>query len=81
MLFRSYGNPAVDKLLDEANATGDATARCDLYKQVEQALVDDSASMPVADEVTTVVVPKTVSGVELYPAHTGYMPQTYQIED
>nr|WP_246319446.1 ABC transporter substrate-binding protein [Nocardioides kongjuensis] len=79
--FGQYGNPAVDKLLDEANATGDATARCDLYKQVEQALVDDSASMPVADEVTTVVVPKTVSGVELYPAHTGYMPQTYQIED
>ncbi|MBM0126278.1 ABC transporter substrate-binding protein [Pimelobacter simplex] len=79
--FGQYGNPAVDKLLDEANTTGDAAARCELYQQVQQQLNDDSASMPVADEVTTVVVPTTVTGVELYPAHTGYMPHTYQIED
>lgn len=78
--FGQYGNPAIDALLDEANATGDADARCELYKEVEQKLIDDSASMPVADEVTTVVVPTTVKGVELYPAHTGYMPQTYQVE-
>ncbi|WP_158296433.1 ABC transporter substrate-binding protein [Nocardioides albidus] len=79
--FGQYADPAVDKLLDQANATGDADERCDLYQEVQQMLVDDSASMPVADEVTTVVVPENVSGVELYPAHTGYMPQTYRMED
>lgn len=79
--FGQYGNPEIDELLDEAKATGDEDARCELYKEVQQKLVDDSASMPVADEVTTVVVPTTVDGVELYPAHTGYMPQTYRVED
>ncbi|GAB7007413.1 ABC transporter substrate-binding protein [Nocardioides sp. AN3] len=77
--FGQYSNPAVDKLLAQAQATGDDKARCDLYKQVQQLLVDDSASMPIADEVTTVVMPKTVTGVELYPAHVGYMPQTYHM--
>ena len=79
--FGQYADPEIDELLDEANATGDVDARCELYKEVEQKLVDDSASMPVADEVTTVVVPTMVSGVELYPAHTGYMPHTYRVED
>ncbi|MCR1785697.1 ABC transporter substrate-binding protein [Nocardioides carbamazepini] len=79
--FGQYADPEIDELLDRANAMGDDDARCEIYEEVEQRLVDDSASMPVADEVTTVVVPKTVSGVELYPAHTGYMPQTYKIED
>lgn len=77
--FGQYSNPKVDALLDQAQTTANESARCDLYKQVQQLLVDDSASMPIADEVTTVVVPKTVSGVELYPAHVGYMPHTYNV--
>lgn len=78
--FGQYANPRVDALLDQARETGDAEARCELYKQVQQLLVEDSATMPIADEVTTVVVPSTVSDVELYPAHVGYMPHTYRME-
>jgi len=77
--FSQYSNPAVDKLLDQASRTADETARCDLYKQVQEKLIADSAVMPIADEVTTVVTPKTVTDVKLYPAHVGYMPQTYHM--
>ncbi|GAA3667307.1 ABC transporter substrate-binding protein [Nocardioides ginsengisoli] len=79
--FGQYSNPAVDALVDKAIGTADDTERCDLYKQAQQKLVDDSASMPIADEVTTVITPKNVTGVELYPAHVGYMPQTYRMSN
>jgi peptide/nickel transport system substrate-binding protein len=79
--YGQYSNPDVDALLDEAIGTGDETARCELYQQVQELLLEDSASMPVADEVTTVITPTNVTGVELYPAHVGYMPHTYQVEN
>jgi len=37
-----YSNPEVDKLLDEAVATADETKRCDIYKQVQTILDQDS---------------------------------------
>lgn len=37
-----YSNPEVDKLLDEALATGDEKKRCDLYTQVQTILDKDS---------------------------------------
>ena len=37
-----YSNPEVDKLLDEALATGDEKKRCDLYSQVQTILDKDS---------------------------------------
>lgn len=78
--YGQYANPEVDRLLDKAVGTADDDARCALYKEAQQILVDDSASMPIADEVTNLVAPTTVTGIELYPAHVGYMPQTYQVK-
>ncbi len=37
-----YNNPEVDKLLDEAVATADDAKRCDIYKQVQTILDEDS---------------------------------------
>lgn len=37
-----YANPEVDKLLDTALATADDAARCDIYKQVQTILDNDS---------------------------------------
>ena len=41
----AYANPAVDKLLDEAERTADDTRRCDLYKQVQVILDNDSVML------------------------------------
>lgn len=38
----AYANPEVDTLLDQAIATADDEARCDLYKQVQTILDEDS---------------------------------------
>ncbi|MBZ9939409.1 ABC transporter substrate-binding protein [Mesorhizobium sp. BR1-1-16] len=37
-----YSNPEVDKLLDQALASGDAAARCDIYKKVQEIVDADS---------------------------------------
>lgn len=42
-----YANPKVDALLDAAKASSNATQRCDLYKQVQAILDQDSVIMPL----------------------------------
>ena len=37
-----YSNPEVDKMLDEALASGDAAKRCDLYKKIQEIIDGDS---------------------------------------
>ncbi len=43
----AFADPQVDALLDEAIATGDAEARCEIYKQVQERIEDASAIMPM----------------------------------
>jgi len=37
----SYSNPAVDKMLDDANSTYDRNARKQIYAKIEQQVIDD----------------------------------------
>ncbi|MET3898916.1 peptide/nickel transport system substrate-binding protein [Devosia sp. UYZn731] len=42
-----YSNPKVDEILNTAIGTADADARCELYKQAETIIEDDSPFMPI----------------------------------
>lgn len=43
----AFADPQVDALLDKAMATGDAAARCEIYKQVQVKLDEASPTMPM----------------------------------
>ena len=73
VLFRSgaennygdYSNPAVDSLLDKAAAEPDDQKSLEIYRQAEQALVDDAAVMPLWFGKDYTLVKPYVSGYEL----------------
>ncbi|MEV8634111.1 ABC transporter substrate-binding protein [Streptosporangium sp. NPDC051023] len=77
--YGQYKNAEVDALLDKAVASGDETARCAEYKKVQELIEADAATMNIADHETVIIAPKGVTGIELYPAHVGYVPQAYKV--
>lgn len=77
--FGQYKNPAVDTLLEKAVTTADANEACDLYKQVQQKLIDDSAVMYIADHATVVVSAVKFEGLKQFPAHVGWVIQSLRL--
>ncbi len=75
MLFHSasednvgeYRNPEIDALLESARVEGNAAARLQLYRQIEQKLVDDAASLPLFFGISYVLVKPYVKGFAVTP--------------
>ena len=75
ILFRSgsennygeYSNPAVDALLEEAGTEVDGARSLELYRQVEQMLVDDAAILPLWFGENFLLVKPYVRGYRLNP--------------
>jgi len=59
-----YKNPVVDKLLDDARAITDQAKRLDMYKQIQNILLDDLPIAPLVLPQDTVAVRKRVQGVK-----------------
>lgn len=57
-----YKNEQVDALLEEAIQTMDDAAAAEIYKKVQQLLVDDMASIPLHYEPSLIGVSKKLSG-------------------
>ena len=61
-------DPAQDKLLDDAQATGDLTRRTDLYKQVQQRVVaDEAVVLPLYAPADQIGAARTVGGIGFEP--------------
>ncbi len=58
----SYENPQVDALLEEARTELDSEVRLDLYREVEQLIVQDAAWLPLYFSQAHVVVNEAVEG-------------------
>jgi oligopeptide transport system substrate-binding protein len=65
--FAEYSNPDVDALLDRAAVEGDNEKSLELYRQAEQALVDDAACLPLWFGENYVLVKPYVQGYQLTP--------------
>jgi peptide/nickel transport system substrate-binding protein len=59
-----YKNPTVDKLFDDARAITDQARRTDMYKQIQNILLDDLPVAPLVIPEDTVAVRKRVVGVK-----------------
>jgi ABC-type transport system substrate-binding protein len=64
--------PAVDALLDQADASSDQALRIHLYQQAEQLLVNQGAAIPLYQYTSLYVVRSHVVGWSLAP--TGQTP-------
>ena len=53
-------DPEIDRLLDQAAAMTDETARMDLYRKIQRILLETGAGIPLVDQVTVVGVRKEV---------------------
>lgn len=62
-----YSNPRIDSVLDRAAVEPDQGTRLRLYQEIEQALVDDAAVLPLFFTRTYVVVKPHVKGYEQSP--------------
>jgi oligopeptide transport system substrate-binding protein len=65
--YANYSNPDVDALLDRAAVEGDNEKSLELYRQAEQALVDDAACLPLWFGENYVLVKPYVQGYQLNP--------------
>jgi peptide/nickel transport system substrate-binding protein len=61
-----YSNPELDRLLEQARRSGDATERADLYGQVQQQLQEDVPLVYVYRQRNLTGVSKQVSGVQVF---------------
>ena len=65
--FINYKNDAYDELLTKALASIDATEKEELYKQMEEMLTNDAASVYLQDPALLVAVNPKLEGYKFYP--------------
>ena len=65
--FAEYSNPEIDTLLERAAVEGDSDLSLELYRQIEQMLVDDAACLPLWFGMNYILVKPYVRGYELNP--------------
>lgn len=63
--YSNYSNPKVDALLDQANVEQNATKRADLYRQVQQQVLDDVAVIPIYHSTDYQLVKPYVKGLTI----------------
>jgi oligopeptide transport system substrate-binding protein len=63
--YSNYSNPKVDALLDQANVEQDPTKRADLYRQVQQQVLDDVAAIPIYHSTDYQLVKPYVKGLTI----------------
>jgi peptide/nickel transport system substrate-binding protein len=60
-----YGNPVVDRMLEQARTTADDGARLDLYRQAQRVIVDDAPMVFLFHEIRVSAYNTRVVGLQL----------------
>jgi peptide/nickel transport system substrate-binding protein/oligopeptide transport system substrate-binding protein len=63
--YGSYANPAVDALLDRARAETDVARRVELYRRVEEMILEDAPAVPISHHTYERLFQPYVKGVEV----------------
>ncbi len=78
--FTNYNNAEFDKVYAEAMATTDDAQKVALYKQLQQILADDAASVYVQDPANLTAVNAKLAGYEFFPVSAQDMSTVYFTE-
>ena len=65
--FTNYNNPEFDEIYAKARAAIDPDEKAGYYKQLQQILADDAASIYVQDPANQVAIRKGLEGYVFYP--------------
>jgi ABC-type transport system substrate-binding protein len=72
--FTGYHHPTVDRLLDQARAERDYLKRMEMYRNVEEIVLDDAAIVPMVNHLFQMVYQPYVKGVEVNALGGPYIP-------
>jgi peptide/nickel transport system substrate-binding protein/oligopeptide transport system substrate-binding protein len=72
--FTAYHNPEVDRLLDHARAERDYLKRMEMYRKIEEIVLDDAPIVPMVNHLFQMVYQPYVKGVEVNALGGPYIP-------
>ena len=72
--YTNYHNPEVDRLLDRARAERDYLKRIEMYRKIEEMILDDAPIVPMVNHLFQMVYQPYVRGVEVSALGGPYIP-------
>jgi peptide/nickel transport system substrate-binding protein/oligopeptide transport system substrate-binding protein len=72
--FVGYNNPEVDRLLDNARVERDYLKRMEMYRKIEEIVLDDAPIIPMVNHLFQMVYQPYVRGVEVNALGGPYIP-------
>ncbi len=72
--FTAYHNPKVDVLLDQAKTERDYLKRMEMYRKIEEIIMDDAPIIPMVNHLFQMVYQPYVRGVEISALGGPYIP-------
>jgi len=72
--YTNYHNPKVDRLLDQARAERDYLKRMEMYRKIEEMILDDAPIVPMVNHLFQMVYQPYVMGVEVSALGGPYIP-------
>ncbi len=72
--YTAYHNPEVDRLLDKAKTERDYLKRMEMYRKIEEIILDDAPIIPMVNHLFQMVYQPYVRGVEVNAIGGPYIP-------
>jgi peptide/nickel transport system substrate-binding protein/oligopeptide transport system substrate-binding protein len=72
--YMAYHNPEVDRLLDRAKAERDYLKRMEMYRKVEDIVLEDAPIIPMVHHLYQMVYQPYVRGIEINALGGPYIP-------
>jgi peptide/nickel transport system substrate-binding protein/oligopeptide transport system substrate-binding protein len=72
--YTNYHNPEVDRLLDRARAERDYLKRMEMYRKIEEIILDDAPIVPMVNHLFQMVYQPYVRGIEVSALGGPYIP-------
>ncbi|MDI6763980.1 MAG: ABC transporter substrate-binding protein [Thermodesulfobacteriota bacterium] len=72
--YTAYHNPEVDRLLDKARGERDYLKRMEMYRKIEEIILDDAPIVPMVNHLFQMVYQPYVRGVEVSTLGGPYIP-------
>jgi peptide/nickel transport system substrate-binding protein/oligopeptide transport system substrate-binding protein len=72
--FTAYHNPKVDLLLDQARTERDYLKRMEMYRRIEEIIMDDAPIIPMVNHLFQMVYQPYVRGIEVNALGGPYVP-------
>ncbi|RPJ05071.1 MAG: ABC transporter substrate-binding protein, partial [Deltaproteobacteria bacterium] len=72
--YTAYHNPEVDRLLDKARAERDYMKRMEMYRKIEEIVLDDAPIVPMVNHLFQMVYQPYVRGIEVSALGGPYIP-------